>query len=222
MDFRTLERAAEREGTAELLGCARTVLDAVASGQRPMRAVRHPLGFYCLPLLRDNGRGVCVHVFDSGAPSTPGGPTTSLMHSHSWELTSCVLYGQVGNVRLSVRDQPERPTHRIFEVHSLPSGMDEIRPTSRLVRCASGPAQVTGRGRIYRLAAGEFHTTVVPQAAAAATLVLGRSVPGLTDLSLGPLHGSGHRVERRMCHVTQTARIARAALRRMHGPNDTP
>jgi hypothetical protein len=221
MEYRTLERAAAHDGTAGLLDYALSVLDDVASGRRPMRGVRHPLGFFCLPALREDGYGVCVHLFEGGEPSPVDAPATSLMHSHSWELTSCVLYGRIGNVRLTVHDQPERPTHRIFEVHSAPSGVDEIRPTPRLVRCAAGPAQVTGRGRVYRLSAGEFHTTVVPDGAAAATLVLGRSVPGLTDLSLGPLGGTGHRIERRTCHATQTARIARAALRRMHEPHDT-
>ncbi len=219
MDYRQLEQTAERKNSAELVDFAASELRAVASGQRVMNAVRHPLGFYCLPVLREGEHGVCVHVFGSEEPASDG-PTTSRLHSHSWRLISYVLYGQVGNVTLEVSEDPERPTHRVFEVHSSPSGTDEIRPTSRLVRCVSGPTRLVPRGSMYTLPAGEFHTTVLPDDAGAATLVLGRSAPGLSDLSLGPVHGRGHRVERRMCHTTHTARIARAALGRIHGRHD--
>ncbi|MDT3397664.1 hypothetical protein RKE29_13555 [Streptomyces sp. B1866] len=269
-DYCTLERAAAREGAAgELLGLAAAMLAAVAAGRSPVRAVRHPLGFFCLPVLRDgHGRGACVHVFGSRAAAV----TTSGLHCHSWELTSCVLYGQVGNVRLEVRDagradpsppdpasadpasadpasadpvsadpvsggqtsagqtsavtSPESgapgaygPTHRVFEVRSRPFGVDEIQPTPRLVRCEAGPVQTSRRGEIYTLPAGEFHFTDVPEGAAAATLVLGRSVPDRTDLSLGPVHGTGHRVVRRQCDSPLTARIAGSALRRVHDPS---
>jgi hypothetical protein len=218
MSFRTLERAAEKEQTAGLIEFAMSTLDRVMTGRRTMRAVYHPLGFYCLPVLREGKDGVCVHVFD--ASSAPEALTTSPIHSHSWQLTSCVLYGDVGNVRLTVYEELEQPTHRIFEIHSSSSGTDEIRPTPRLVRCVRGPEQITGQGKIYKLPAGEFHATVVPKGVAAATLVLGRSVPGHADLSLGPVGGLGHRVERRMCQVTQTAQIARSVLGRIHGPFD--
>jgi hypothetical protein len=216
MDYLRLERVAEREGAAELFGFAVSALTAVAGGRLPLRAVRHPLGFYCLPVLREGGNGVCVHVFRADPPErAAAGPTTSRLHAHSWRLTSFVLYGELGNVALEVRDQPDHPTHRVFEIRSSPSGTDEIRPTSRLVRCSAGRPQLLGRGRLYTLPAGTFHTTVVPGRSGSATLVLGRSVPGVTDLSLGPLHGTGHRVERQTCHVTQTARLARAVLRRI-------
>lgn len=215
MDYRTLETAAEQEVTGELIDFAVSVLHAVVGGRLVMNAVRHPLGFYCLPLLREGGHGVCVHVFDHDAIASWEQPTTSRLHAHSWKLTSFVLHGEIGNVRLQVHDRPDRPTHRIFEVHSGPSGTDEIRPTSRLVRCAFGPTETVGAGGIYTVPAGEFHATVPSNRSTSATLVLGRSVPGLTDLSLGPVHGSAHRTERQKCHVTPTARIALAVLRRM-------
>jgi hypothetical protein len=220
MDYRTLERAARREGAAYVNEYAGSVLRAVASGRSPLNAVRHPLGFYCFPLLREAGHGVCVHVFDRDAPDAAQ-PTTSRLHSHSWQLTSYVLYGELGNLRLQVSEHPEQPTHRVFEVHSSPSGTDEIRPTQRLVRCVAGATQSIGPGRVYTLPAGEFHDTVLTGGVASATLVLGSSVPGLTDLSLGPLHGAGHRVERRLCHADWTARLALAALRRIDDPRET-
>lgn len=220
VDFTMLEHAAAREGAAELRGFAVSALEAAAAGRHAVRAVRHPLGFVCLPVLRDGGCGVCVHLFEPGGSGPGPRPTTSGLHSHSWRLTSCVLYGEVVNVRLRVCEAAERPTHRIFEVRSDPAGVDEIRPTPRLARCSRGEAQVSAEGEIYTLPAGEFHTTVVSYRAAAATVVLGRAVPGRVDLSLGPVHGAAHRVVRHRSDATQTARIARAALGRINGSDE--
>ncbi|GAA3159954.1 MULTISPECIES: hypothetical protein [Streptomyces] len=214
MDYDTLDRLL-RPGTpreaprAGITG----VLEDIARGRRELRAVHHPLGFLCLPLVRDGARGVCVHLFGTGARPDP---TAAPMHAHSWELRSYVLYGRVGNLPVTVTDAAHAPTHRIFEVISAPSGVDELRPTSRLVRCEPGPAAASGSGETYSLPAGEFHATVVTRDEPAATLVLGRSLPGHTDLSLGPLHGRGHRTVRRLCGAEHTERTVRTALRRIH------
>ncbi|MET8681902.1 hypothetical protein ABZW18_31065 [Streptomyces sp. NPDC004647] len=219
VDHRLLEQTMNREGTAaELFDTASSALEEIASGRLGLRAVRHPLGFLCFPVQREGDRGVCVHAFDTAASEMAADLTTSPVHSHSWELTSCVLYGDVGNLRVRVLEQPEEPTHRVFEVRSSPSGLDDIRPTSRLVSCEPGPEQTSARGEIYTLPAGEFHATVVPQGSAAATLVLGRSLPGRSDLSLGPVHGTVHQVVRQTCDAGQTARTARTVLRRIHAP----
>ncbi|MFB6436617.1 hypothetical protein ACFCVY_07525 [Streptomyces sp. NPDC056411] len=217
LDYGLLERAVGRDGGTETLFATATAgLEEIASGRRALRAVRHPLGFFCLPVLRDGDRGICVHIFEPGA-ADPAALVTSPMHCHSWELTSFVLHGEVGNLRVRVRPDHEQPTHRVFQVHSSPSGTDDIQPTSQLVRCEPGAAQTSGRGQTYRLPAGAFHRTDVPTGSTAATLVLGRSLPAHTDLSLGPLHGARHRVVRQTCDAAQTARTARSALRRIHG-----
>ncbi|MER6410289.1 hypothetical protein [Streptomyces humidus] len=212
MDYPALERAARRGATVELVRHAAAQLEGVVSGGRALRAVRHPLGFVCLPVLRDGAQGVCVHVFGPADPILTG----HQVHSHSWELTSTVLYGELNNRRMEVTEEAARPTHRVFEVHSAPSGVDELRPTRRLVRCLPGAEQSSSRGQTYALPAGEFHTTVVPDGRPTATLVLGRTLPGRADLSLGPIRAPGHRVVRRMCDAAQTVRIAQAALRRIH------
>jgi hypothetical protein len=214
MDYPALLRAARRKAAAELLGHAAAQLEDITYGRRLLRAVRHPLGFICFPVLREGSRGVCVHAFDG--TEKPVESTASQIHSHSWDLTSTVLYGQVDNRCVRVDDEPDRPTHRVFEVHSDPAGVDELRPTTRLVRCLRGAEQTSVRGETYTLAAGEFHTTVVPDGRPAATLVLGQTLPDRMDLSLGPVHGAQHRVVRNICDAIQTARIARAAARRIH------
>ncbi|QHC22993.1 hypothetical protein [Streptomyces sp. GS7] len=214
MDYDTLDRLLRpgAPGEAPRAGVA-DALEDIACGKRELRAVRHPLGFLCLPLVRDGVRGVCVHLFGTGIHADP---TAAPMHAHSWELRSYVLYGRVGNLPVAVTEEARSPTHRIFEVFSAPSGVDELRPTSRLVHCEPGPAVSSGSGETYSLPAGEFHATVVARGQPAATLVLGRSLPGYTDLSLGPLHGRGHRTVRRRCGAEHTERTVRTALRRIH------
>ncbi|WP_330337538.1 hypothetical protein [Streptomyces sp. NBC_00557] len=216
MDYPALERAARRHATAELIRHAVAELDRIVSGRRTLHAVRHPLGFVCLPVLRDGPDGVCVHVF--GTPESEPDASAPQVHCHSWDLTSTVLYGRLDNRRVHVDDHAADPTHRVFEVLSDPTGVDELRPTGRLVRCQPGVRETSMRGQSYALPAGEFHTSVVPDGRPAATLVLGRTLPGRVDLSLGPPSAPGHRMVRRTCDATQTARIARAALRRIHEP----
>ncbi|MFD4915974.1 hypothetical protein ACFWNR_22465 [Streptomyces virginiae] len=190
-------------------------LEEIASGARELHAVRHPLGFLCLPLLREGPRGICVHLFEIGNRADPD---ASPMHAHSWELRSRVLYGRVANLPVRttvVRDGEEGATHRIFEVFSGSDGVDEIRPTSLLVRSEPGPAHVSAGGETYTLAAGEFHATALEGAQPAATLVHGTSIPGQLDLSLGPLDGRPRRTTRRLCDTAQTVRSVHTVLRRI-------
>lgn len=188
------------------------VLEEIAAGAWRLRAVQHPLGFHCLPVLRSGERGVCIHLFESGTPTEP---EAEPWHAHSWELRSYVLYGRVANLPVRVTEQPNAPTHRVYEVHSGAGGVDDIRPTGRLVHGEPGPEQASFQGDVYTLPAGRFHATVVAGEEPAATLVLGRTLPGHTDLSLGPLHGGGHRTVRRLCGAADTERSARRALGRI-------
>jgi hypothetical protein len=225
MDYDALDAALRRgtgtpphRGPRAAVAAVTAALGEIADGERTFRAVRHPLGFLCLPVVREGDRGVCVHLFE-GRPAPPG--PDSGVHAHSWELLSHVLYGNVANVPVTVADpapggDADGPTHRVFEVHSAPDGTDELRPTARLVRSEPGPEQTSTGGETYALPAGEFHSTVVRGDAPAATLVLGRTLPGRTDLFLGPLHGRGHRTVRRLCGAEETRRTVQTALRRIH------
>lgn len=187
-------------------------LTEVATGARALRAVRHPLGFLCLPLLREGPRGVCVHLFD---PDHATAHDAEPWHAHSWELRSHVLYGSVTNVPVLVTPSAGDPTHRVFEVRSGPGGVDEIVPTATLVRGEPGRERVNGPGETYTLPAGEFHATCTDGRTPAATLVLGRTVPGGTDLSLGPLDGPPRTMTRGLYDEEHTVAAARTALRRI-------
>ncbi len=167
-----------------------------------VRAVRHPLGFVCLPLERDGAEGVCIHLWsDSFAPARV---TTSQIHCHSWDLVSHVLYGQVRNVHAVVTDAELDATHRVFEVVSGADG-DRISPTRRTVRHTTGLVESFGPGDTYTLPADRFHSSVVPEGDEAATIALGRGRPGGHDLSLGPLGAGDHHVPRRPLDAEETA-----------------
>jgi hypothetical protein len=212
LDYDELAAALKAKRIALLRGRARAALAQIASGERELPAVRHPLGFLCLPLLRDGDRGICVHLFETGLDPEPD---AAPMHAHSWDLSSHVLYGQVANLLVRTTDGGAHPTHRVFEVRSDPDGIDEIRPTSLLVRSRPGPRRISSGGESYTLPAGEFHATLVTPDHPAATLVLGLAKPGGIDLSLGPLDGRAGRTVRRLCDQGQTAKTVRTALGRM-------
>ncbi|MGW3659815.1 hypothetical protein ACWD6R_31035 [Streptomyces sp. NPDC005151] len=221
MDYNELEQALAHSSPTSPgpRGSAVGALTEVATGARALRAVRHPLGFLCLPLLREGPRGICVHLFDLTYGAEPD---TAPWHAHSWELRSHVLYGRVANLPVRVSRTADEPTHRIYEVRSGPGGVDEIVPTTALVRGEPGRTHISGRGETYTLTAGEFHATSVEGTGPAATLVLGRSVPGGADLSLGPLDGPARTMTRRLCDEEQTVHTVRTALRRIDGHTDGP
>ncbi|MEV0820498.1 hypothetical protein [Nonomuraea rubra] len=181
-------------GVHEVLLAGEARAWALAELSRPdLTAVRHPLGFVCLPLEREGGEGVCLHLWTDSLAHAES--TTSQIHCHSWDLVSHVLYGQVRNVHARVDDARDQATHRVYEVVSGADG-DRISPTSRTVRHTTGLVEVFGPGDTYTLAADRFHSSVVPEGGEAATIALGRGRPGSHDLSLGPLSGRSHHVSR--------------------------
>jgi hypothetical protein len=186
----------------------RLALTEIVDGRRELRGVRHPLGFLCLPLYRDGAQGVCVHIWS--ASFTPAEATTSQIHSHSWDLVSYVLYGQVGNVLLHVVDDPAGGTYRVFEIHSH-GDVDEIRATPRRVRSVTAGHEATGPGSTYHLSAGRFHASVVEDGLEAATVAIGRMGTAL-DLSLGRIDTPTHWVARVRCGPEETVEAARMVL----------
>ncbi len=186
------------------------VLDEIARGRRDVVAMRHPLGFVCIPVERTVDQGVCVHVWSDSLPSAR--PTTSTMHAHSWDLTSYVLYGSVRNELIDVTDAPDNPAYRVFEVRSG-GDVDEVRETPRLVRCEVSAAELNRQGDTYSLRAGVFHATAVQ--GEAATVALGSGRPGIMDLSLGGIDTKTHRVGRRRCGRDETAFAARVVTERL-------
>lgn len=186
---------------------AAAFLGRVIGAETDVTAVRHPLGFVCFPAWRGGGYGICVHVWSERI--TPVPLMTSTMHAHSWDLVSFVLYGDVHNETITVTDEAEAPTHRVFDVHSGPDG-DLVRRGTRLVRCRQRLVEQHGQGDVYTLSAGLFHTTTVR--GDAATVAIGRDLPGGLDQSLGPPDTADHRMRRQLYDPVDT-RTAAAAVR---------
>ena len=198
-------------------------LRGIADGIRPLRAVQHPLGFTCLPVERAGRDGVCVHLWSPRIDRAT--PTTSPVHAHCWELTSYALFGQLDNRVMEVGDAREgvipwasladgRGLYRVLDVRTQKEA-DELVPTVRFVHCWPGQRQAVRAGDVYSVPAGVFHATDVPADTEAATVALGRLVPGAPDYSLGPPGAGPHQVRRRLCDAHQTAAIARIILRHL-------
>jgi hypothetical protein len=212
MDYPGIEEAIEHGTAAESVpGWALSLMREIISGGRELTAVRHPLGFLCFPAERLASRGVCVHLWTPGRRSAL---TTSTVHSHSWDLTSYVLYGALRNQRIRVAAAAGEATHRLFEVRSR-GDVDELQATTRLVSYHPEADSVHGAGSVYYPSAGEFHATVVPAEQEVATVVLSRNRPQATDVALGPVHAPSHTLTRSRCDVHETARSARLIAGRL-------
>jgi len=216
------KQAAAAAQTA-VAGWAIDTLRDVADGGRPLRAVQHPLGFTCLPVERAGGDGVCVHLWSPRIDQAA--PTTSPVHAHCWELTSYALFGRLRNRVMEVGDAREgvvtwasladgRGLYRVLDVRTRKEA-DELVPTVRFVHCWPGQRQAVRAGDVYSVPAGVFHATDVPAGTEAATVALGRLVPGAPDCSLGPPESGRHEVRRRLHDAGQTAAIARVILDRL-------
>ncbi len=218
MRYQDLYDAITRGGGRDRLPeWGRGILEAVDSGQSPITAVRHPLGFLCIPVERSGAHGVCLHIWPA-APSAAR-TTTSQIHCHSWDLVSYVLHGSIHNEVVTVTDGTARPdgpggaVHRLFHVLSR-GETDEIIPTARTVRQAGRSLDVHRRGESYSLAAGVFHQSSVPHPPAA-TIALGVLRPGTRDLSLGPPATGRHRITRLRCEPGEAARAVRDLIEHM-------
>ncbi|MFD6452271.1 hypothetical protein ACFWF3_15935 [Nocardia sp. NPDC060220] len=195
--------------TAEVRAWVHDYLADVAAGVVEVVAVRHPLGFTCFPVWRQEARGICLHVWSTDRPAAP---TTSMVHAHSWNLVSHVLYGTVVNEIIDVSADSDAGTHRVFEVRSDTDG-DTVHATRRSVRYRSRSREVFRDGDVYTLPHSEFHVTDV--LSAAATIVLGEHIPGELDLSLGDPGTTDHRVERTPHSSQRTRELAEAVLARL-------
>ncbi|WFE55669.1 hypothetical protein [Micromonospora sp. WMMD712] len=210
MIYATLERAIRSGSPDRVAELVRTTwLDPIANGESTLSAVRHPLGFACLPVLRDGRQGVCVHLF--GERRTPVRLSVSPFHCHSWDLLSHVLYGQVGNQHVTVATGS---TYRVFDTRTTAGG-DRLVPTTRTVDATAGAPEHWAAGSAYELAAGHFHASTVVGGAPAATVVLGLHHPEKPDLTLGALDTPAHRLTRRLHGRAETVSLARTALDRL-------
>lgn len=218
MNYLNLSRAiADGHATETIPLWSADVLRAVAEGRRELRAAVHPLGFICLPVIRDGRCGVCVHAWLPGQPKAS--PTTSPVHAHSWDLVSYVLFGRLRNdLPHVVGAKPgARDVWRVLEIRSR-GGTDDIVPTPRLVHRESGESVLIARDDVYTVPAGTFHNSIVDPAEPTVTVMLASTVDGSPDLSLGSPSTPAHRIRRNRRGQAETAALARTIIERYWRP----
>ena len=214
MDYLYLSRAIADGRAAETIPTwSAEILRAVTEGRRALRAAVHPLGFTCLPVIREGRHGVCVHAWLPGQLAAR--PTTSQVHAHSWDLVSYVLFGRLRNdLPDVVGAQPgAADIWRVLEIRSQ-EDTDDIIPTQRLVHCRSGASALNVRDDVYTVPAGTFHSSLADPAEPTVTVVFGSAVAGGADLSLGAPGTRAHRIRRNRRGQAETAALARAIIER--------
>ncbi|WP_155368176.1 hypothetical protein [Catellatospora vulcania] len=218
MNHSGLERAIRNRSAHDVLDLLLAGgLQDIAHGRSELRAVRHPLGFICLPLSRDQSDvGVCVHVWSDADVATR---TTSAVHCHSWDLLSFLLSGSILNQTYQVDDDPEGPL-RVYEIRSA-DGHDEILTSARRVRITAGHADIRSSGEYYELPAGHFHASLT-RSPESVTVVLGRLREHASDLSLGALDVAPAARPRIRFDAEDTVTIVRDLLARMSTGALTP
>lgn len=212
MDYLYLSSAIDSGRAAETIPpWSADVLRSLTDGRRALRASIHPLGFTCLPVVREDRYGVCVHAWLPGQQAAR--PTTSAVHAHSWDLVSYVLTGRLRNeLPLVTGAQPGAVgVRQVFEVHSR-GDIDEVVPTRRLVHCQEGESALHVRDDVYKVPAGTFHSSIADSAEPTVTIVLGSAVNGGADLTLGSPGTGAHRVHRSRRAQAETAALARTIV----------
>lgn len=181
MNHRGLEQAVrERSRQGVIAALLDGGLARVADGAQAFNAVRHPLGFVCLPVSRElPDIGTCVHIWSAGDVPTRN---TSAIHCHSWDLLSYVLSGTVVNQTYAVAQAAQGP-YGMYEIRSV-ADEDHVIGLDRRVDARIAHRGVHESGDHYELPAGDFHTSSL-LSDDAVTVVIGKLRPHGRDLSLG-------------------------------------
>jgi hypothetical protein len=208
VDYARLESAIRNRAHEDVVEMVnRYALSQIAAGQSEVLAVRHPLGFACLPFYRVEQFGACVHVWPNKWQASK--LTTSPYHCHSWHLLSYILYGSVGNQLVEVSEGTQ---YKAFAVTGE-NGTDHIVATGARMDIRVSEPDFCEAGDFYELAAGLFHASAMrDDGRPAATLVLGSHYPDRLDVTLGEPHIENHEVTREKFDAAQTAAIAELAM----------
>lgn len=136
----------------------------------------HPTGFAVFRLHASPQGDVRLHVWPE-AGRRWGDPCWTV-HDHTWDLTSHVLAGVVGSHDVDVDVDVELAAGRSAQgvLYDVAYGADG---RSRMLRRAAVASRSLGlrrtaAGGCYRVDAGRFHASVVPEGAFAATVVATR------------------------------------------------
>lgn len=205
----TIKAGTDHDGITSQVG---GILRGITGGNYRQDMLRHPLGFFCLPIWRTGSGGLCIHVWMGGADLAR--LTTSRIHLHTWSLYSYILCGVVENRRIEVVPDESAPTHRIFEIFSKDDD-DRIRPTDQTVSSRVAGVQRFVLGDRYYVRPNDYHQTVVPDRHFTATVMLAVNWDPSPQLGLGPVERKEHVVRRQRCSESETREVAAALLGRI-------
>jgi hypothetical protein len=132
------------------------------------------------------------------------------MHDHTWGMTSYVICGELRNVIVSVVEDADAPTHRVFEIHR-DGAVDDIRATDTVVRIVGECEDKVSVGQTYRMDSDLIHRTE-PGSGVVATLVAARRTSRRVERALGPLELHGYRSERQVCPPQRVVVAAETVL----------
>lgn len=198
----------------DLSGWTSSLLATIRDGVRVPSAIMHPLGFTCIQLYRATAWGLCMHIWQSAEISPT--LTTTPIHSHSWDLFSQVVCGELENIEICVTDGSPFPTNRVLEITTA-DGADLIHATQRLVSWTAGESVHIGVGQSYELPAGTFHVSRPSPARLTATMLLAEYRSLLPELALGRLDYCDRVVTRQALSARNLREMADATLRELTG-----
>ncbi|MEK8142649.1 hypothetical protein NKH18_11300 [Streptomyces sp. M10(2022)] len=215
MDYDELELALSESGaeadSAGLRGPAVIALTEIATGARALRAVRHPLGFLCLPMLRQGlAASASISSTRDTASSTavnPGTPTAG-----SCAATSCTEASRT--CRCASAGPPRNPPTGSSRCTAAPAEWTRSSPPTHWSAANRAASASTVRGDLHplrRAVPRHFGRESRPGRHARAGPLHTRQVGSVT----GPARRAARTMTRGLCGETQTARIVRTALRRI-------
>ncbi|GHJ53032.1 hypothetical protein Nm8I071_23390 [Nonomuraea sp. TT08I-71] len=201
------------EDTAQLEALTTSFLHDLASNRGAFDSIYHPLGFIYVPMLKDDGGMLRLHLWLDGG--TPEDITTSPYHMHTWNLTSYVHCGSLENQMIKVDAGGPLGPYRVFEIIGNRQ-RGELQATDEEVRARIDSVERVTAGNVYRIPAGQYHTTVNTSEGDLVTVAYVQKVAGTMERNLGPVNTPTHIVERQACPPDDVARAARTVLARLN------
>ena len=180
VDFRSISRVAQL-ALAQLVSAEQSVFKS------------HPLGFFVRVLeTLPTGERIRLHVWHASVCGNQGSELS--IHSHPFELSSYIVFGQLRNITYDVVHSASGG-NRLFSV-----GYDDqhsvLTPTHERVSWQARSEAKLAAGAQYHVPAGQFHATSVPPEAVAATIVITGPEGAAQARVVGPDVGSPIRYRR--------------------------
>ncbi len=128
----------------------------------------HPLSFYRLTICSNECFDLRLHAWLNHSQSEPNGESN--IHSHTWNLNSLILSGELVNRVYKFKESPKSGLE-VFEIVYGNAG-SERKSLNRNVAIASVTERTLRKGDVYSLPAACFHSTEVALHTSVLTIVV--------------------------------------------------